>query len=116
MDTTIELFVEPCAIVVDVSDEIAALCDAFLIPSGLHVHRVTHAYAAFERIAALLPRLVVVPAAMRPRDLAMIEDRAAAVGAVLLHLDSDHGNELLAAQLELTVQDLEVAYGSRRSS
>jgi len=40
----------------------------------------------------------------------MIEDRAAAVGAVVLHLDPDHGYELLGAQLHLTVQDLRAKY------
>ena len=111
METTTELFVEPSAIVVGVADDMLALCHEFLPPSGLKVYRVAHAHAACERIAVLLPRLVVVPAAMRPAELDMIEDRAAAVGAIVLHLDPTHGYELLGAQLHLTVQDLKTRYG-----
>ncbi|MDB5212836.1 MAG: hypothetical protein JWO86_763 [Myxococcaceae bacterium] len=110
MDTTTELYIEPSAIAVGLSDEMLALCHEYLPPGGLIVKRVAHAHAACERIAVLLPRLVVVPAAMRSADLDMIEDRAAAVGAVVLHLDPDHGYELLGAQLHLTVQDLHTKY------
>lgn len=110
MDTTTELYVEPTAIVVDLPDEMLALCHEFLPPGGLTVKRVAHAHAACERMGVLLPRLVVVPAAMRAADLDLIEDRAAAVGAVVLHLDPDHGYELLGAQLHLTVQDLRTKY------
>lgn len=111
METTTELYVEPSAIVVGVPDDMLALCYEFLPPAGLKVYRVAHAHAACERIAVLLPRLVVVPAAMRSAELDMIEDRAAAVGAVVLHLDPSHGYELLGAQLHLTMQDLRAAYG-----
>ena len=114
METTTELFVEPSAIAVGIADDMLALCHEFLPPGGLKVYRVAHAHAACERIAVLLPRLVVVPAAMRSADLEMIEDRAEAVGAVVLHLDPDHGYELLSAQLHLTVQDLRMQYGSDR--
>lgn len=110
MDTTTELFIEPSAIVVDLPDDMLALCHEFLAPGGLAIRRVAHAHAACERMAVLLPRLVVVPAAMRSADLDMIEDRAEAVGAVVLHLDPDHGYELLGAQLHLTMQDLRAKY------
>jgi hypothetical protein len=111
METTTELFVEPSAIVVALTDDVLALCHEYLPLGGLKVYRVAHAHAACERIAVLLPRLVVVPAAMRAAELDMIEDRAAAVGAVVLHLDSTHGYELLGAQLHLTLQDLRAQYG-----
>src|ERR1700710_1406508 len=110
MDTTTELFIEPSAIAVGLPDEMLALCHEYLAPGGLTVKRVAHAHAACERIAVLLPRLVVVPAAMRSDDLDMIEDRAAAVGALVLHLDPGHGYELLGAQLHLTLQDLRAKY------
>jgi len=116
METTTELFVEPSALIVDVGDDMLALCHEFLPPGGLTVYRVAHAHAACERIGVLLPRLVVVPAAMHSADLDMIEDRAAAVGAVVLHLDRDHDYQLICAQLDLTVQDLRAQYGSSRSS
>jgi hypothetical protein len=111
METTTELYVEPSAITVALTDDLLALCHEYLAPGGLKVYRVAHAHAACERIAVLLPRLVVVPAAMRSTELEMIEDRAAAVGALVLHLDPTHGYELLGAQLHLTVQDLRMQYG-----
>ncbi len=110
MDTTTQLYVEPSAIVVGLPDDMLALCHEYLPPGGLAVKRVAHAHAACERIAVLLPRLVVVPADMRAADLDLIEDRAAAVGAIVLHLEADHGYELLGAQLDLTVQDLRAKY------
>lgn len=116
METTTELFIEPSAIAVGLPDEILALCHEFLPPGGLTVYRVAHAHAACERIAVLLPRLVVVPAAMHSADLDMIEDRATAVGAIVLHLDPTHGYELLGAQLQLTLQDLGSMYGHPAAS
>ena len=116
METTIELFVEPSAIAVGIGDDMLALCHEFLAPGGLKIHRVGHVHAACERIAVLLPRLVVVPAAMRSAELDMIEDRAAAVGAIVLHLDPEHGYELLGTQLQLTMQDLGMQYGSRAAN
>ena len=110
METTTELFLEPSAILVGIADDLVALCHEYLPPAGLKVYRVAHAHAACERIAILLPRLVVVPAAMRSAELDMIEDRAAAVGAIVLHLDPGHGYELLGTQLHLTVQDLRAMY------
>lgn len=115
METTTELFIEPCALVVGIPDDMLALCHEVLPPAGLTVHRVAHVPAACERIAVLLPRLVVVPAAMRSADLDMIEDRAAAVGAVVLHLDPSHGYDGIGAQLHLTVQDLRMMYGRARA-
>ena len=113
VDTTTELYVEPSAITVGITDDLLALCHEFLPPAGLKVYRVAHAHAACERMAVLLPRLVIVPTAMRAVDLDLIEDRAKAVGAVLLHLDPGHGYDSLGAQLHLTVQDLRTLYGGR---
>lgn len=113
METTTELYVEPSAITVGVGDDLLALCHEFLPPAGLKVYRVAHAHAACERMAVLLPRLVIVPAAMRSVELDLIEDRAAAIGALVLHLDPGHGYELLGAQLHVTVQDLRARYGGR---
>jgi len=113
VDTTTELYVEPNAIVVGITDDLLALCHEVLAPAGLKVYRVAHAHAACERMAVLLPRLVVVPAAMRSIELDLIEDRAKAVGAILLHLDPGHGYDLLGAQLHMTVQDLRKMYGGR---
>ncbi len=113
VDTTTELYVEPNAITVGITDDLLALCHEILPPAGLKVYRVAHAHAACERMAVLLPRLVVVPAAMRSLELDLIEDRAKAVGAVLLHLDPGHGYDMLGAQLHMTVQDLRAMYGGR---
>ncbi len=113
VETTTELFVEPSAILVGIEDDLVALCHELLPPGGLKVYRVAHAHAVCERMAVLLPRLIVVPAAMRSVELELIEDRAAAVGAIVLHLDPGHGYELLGAQLTITLQDLRAMYRRR---
>jgi hypothetical protein len=113
VDTTTELYIEPNAIVVGLADDLLALCHEYLPPAGLKIYRVAHAHAACERIAVLLPRLVVVPANMPSDELDMIEDRAAAVAALVLYLDDDHAYELLGEQLSLTTQDLRARYGGR---
>lgn len=112
-DTTTQLYVEPSAIAVGLRDELLALCHEVLPPAGLTVYRVAHAHAACERMAVLLPRLVVVQADMRAPDLDLIEDRAKAVGALVLHLDNGHDYDLVGAQLHVTVQDLRALYASR---
>jgi hypothetical protein len=113
METTTELFIEPSAVVVGIPDDVLTLCHEFLPPAGLRIYRAADPHLAGDAIVTLLPRLVIVPAAMRSADLDMLEDCAAAVGAIVLHLDPTHGYELLGEQLHLTVQDLRKAYARR---
>lgn len=112
-DITSEVYIDPSAIAVELPDELFVLCHEVLPVAGLRIHRVAHAAAASERIAVLLPQLVVVPATMKSRDLDVIEDRAIAVGAIVLHLDPDHGYDVLMAQLEETVRQVHQRFRGR---
>ena len=114
MVATSEVYVEPSVITVALADEMLVLCHEVLAPAGLRVHRVAHVHAACERIAVLLPQLVVVPASMRPDEVDMIEDRTIAVGALLLTLDAGHGYDAMAAQLEVTLADVRRRFGRGR--
>lgn len=81
-----QVFVEPSAIAVALPEEQVVLCHEVLGQAGLRVHRAEHVLAACERITKLLPRVVVTSAALRHEVRDMIEDRALAVGAVLVEL------------------------------
>jgi hypothetical protein len=111
---THQIYVEPCAMVVDLPDEVLALCELMLPSGGLKVHRLANAAAVCESIGNLLPRLVVVPVTMRAADLDLIDDRAVAVGASILYLDWSHGSEMVTAQLHEMLLDLHEKFGSRR--
>lgn len=112
-EITSEVFIDPSAITVALPDELFVLCHEVLPVAGLRIHRVAHAHAACERIAVLLPQLVVVLATMKSRDLDLVEDRAIAVGAIVLHLDPDHGYDVLTAQLEETVRQVKKRFAGR---
>lgn len=86
---THELFVEPSAVAVALPDEQVVLCHEVFGQAGLRVHSHEHPIQACERITKLLPQVVVTSAALRDEVRAMIEDRAVAVGAVLVSLDRD---------------------------
>lgn len=112
-EITSEVSVEPSAIAVDLPDDLFVLCHEVLPEAGLVIHRAGHAHAACERIAVLLPQLVVVPATMKSSELDLVEDRAIAVGAIVLHLDPDHGYDVLTAQLEETVRQVRTRFRGR---
>ena len=112
-EITSEVSVEPSAIAVDLPDDLFVLCHEVLPEAGLIIHRAGHAHAACERIAVLLPQLVVVPATMKSTELDLVEDRAIAVGAIVLHLDPDHGYDVLTAQLEETVHQIRARFRGR---
>lgn len=112
-EITSEVSIEPSAIAVDLPDDLFVLCHEVLPEAGLIIHRAGHAHAACERIAVLLPQLVVVPATMKSSELDLVEDRAIAVGAIVLHLDPDHGYDVLTAQLAETVRQVRSRFRGR---
>ena len=75
---TQEVFVEPSAVTVALPEEQVVLCHEVLGEAGLRVHRAEHVLAACERIAKLLPQVVVSSAALRNDAREMIEERAVA--------------------------------------
>jgi hypothetical protein len=111
--STCELFVEPSAMVVALSDDLVALCHEVLPIGGLRVHRAQDVFSACRRMTELLPQLVVVSARLRAQALDMIEDRAIAVGAILVHAEAGHGYESIAAQLEAAVHQVRARFSRR---
>jgi hypothetical protein len=83
---THQLFVEPSAVAVALPEEQVVLCHEVLGQAGLRVHAAEHVLPACERITKLLPQIVVTSSALRQEVRDMIEDRAVAVGAVLVEL------------------------------
>jgi hypothetical protein len=100
---THQVFVEPSAIAVALPDEQVVLCHEVLGQAGLRVHRSEHVLAACERITKLLPLVVVSSTSLRSDVREMIEDRAVAVGAVLVELAPDRDFRTVERDLESAV-------------
>jgi len=86
---TNQVFVPPSALAVALPDEQLVLCHEVLGQAGLKVHAAEHVLVACERITRFLPQVVVTSAMLRHDVREMIEDRAVAVGAVLVELHPD---------------------------
>jgi hypothetical protein len=78
---TIQRISTPTALIVGLSEALAAVCTQALDEGGLRVLRVGHVAAAAERIPVVMPQLVVVSTGTRPDDLETLTDRCVAVGA-----------------------------------
>lgn len=114
MAATSQVFIEPSAVVVGLSDEQVLLCHEVLGQARLRVHRFVGAADAAEPIAKLLPRLVVLPATLPQADLEMLDDRAIAVGASLLLLDGCESYDLLERELVDAVREIEARFARCR--
>jgi len=108
--TTHQVFVEPSAVVVGLPSDHLVLCHEVLGQARLSVHAFDDAGLACGNIAALLPRLVVVPATLPQDYLEMVDDAAVAVGAPLLLLYGDETYEALEARLEGAVRDVRARF------
>jgi hypothetical protein len=100
---TNQVFIPPSAIAVALPDEQLVLCHEVLGGAGLKVHALSLGAAsadgaaadrqpllvACERITKLLPQVVVTTTTLGEDVREMIEDRAIAVGAVLVELNPD---------------------------
>ncbi len=82
---THQVLIEPSAIAVGLPDEQVVLCIEVFGRNGLRVHRADPG-AACERLTKLLPQIVVIEADLGGEIREMIDDRVAAVGAVLVEL------------------------------
>jgi hypothetical protein len=114
MAATSQVFIEPSAVIVGLSDEQALLCHEVLGQARLRVHRFMVAAEAADGIPKLLPRLVVLPATLPQADLEMLDDRAIAVGAALLLLDGRESYDLLERELVDAVRDIEARFARTR--
>lgn len=106
MSATSQVLIEPSAVVVGLPEEHLVLCHEVLGGAKLEVHAFDDAGLACGNIAALLPRLVVVPATLPTDFLEMVDDAAVAVGAPLLLLYGDETYEDLEERLKGAVRDV----------
>jgi hypothetical protein len=117
MGITHQVVIQPSALAIALPEEHLVLCHEIFGQAGLRVHRTEHVPTACENIAKLLPQVVVTSTALRLEVREMIEDRAVAVGAVLmvLHPDRDYASierNLRGALLEARSQFGRSAYRS----
>lgn len=106
---TNQVFIPPSAIVVALPDEQLVLCHEVLGGAGLKVHAVSLSgsssdsaqplLSACERITKLLPQVVVTTTRLGHEAREMIEDRAIAVGAVLVELNPERSFDAVERSL-----------------
>lgn len=84
----------------EIVDRIAAAFEA----SSVRVVRVAHAAAACERLAIAMPQVVVVLGVLRAEERDAIQDRATAVGALVMHIDPELDPETLTELVDRTVR------------
>ena len=113
---THQVVIEPSAIAVALPDEHVVLCHEVLGQAGLRVHRTEHVPSACERITKLLPLIVVTSAVLRPEVREMIEDRAVAVGAILVELRPERDFGSIERDLEEAVATLRRRLGRKPRS
>lgn len=101
---THQLYVEPSAVAVSLPAPQVLLCHEVLGQAGLRVHHDDHVLAACEQISKLLPQVVITSAKLRNEVREMIEDRAVAVGAVLVELRPDRDYGTVGRDLEDAVR------------
>jgi len=112
MSTTHQIYIEPSALAVGLSDEHLALCHEVMGEAGLRVH-VTSGEVACDRMTKALPQMVVASMALGRETLSLIEDRAIAVGAVFLLLGERPDFEVMERQLESGVAVARARFGRR---
>src|SRR5262245_32564525 len=69
------------------------------------VIRVADANGACEQLAVDMPQVVLVLHALRPEERDALADRAAAVGALVLHVDPELDDETFGELVERTVRE-----------
>jgi len=100
---THQVFIEPSAIAVGLPEEQAVLCIEVFGRAGLRVHR-ADPDAACERMTKLLPQIIVVTSDLDARLREMIDDRAVAVGAVIVALHPQTDFATLERMLDEAVE------------
>jgi len=110
MPDTRQVVIEPNAVVVGLPPAHLVLCHEVLAAARLRVHAFEDPVAAAQRIARVVPRLVVVPATVPQDSLEMLDDAAVAVGAPLLLLYGDETYGALEARLQEAVREVEARF------
>ncbi len=112
--STHQIFVEPNAFAVGLPDEHVVLCHEVLGQAGLRLHRHEHPVAAGERITRLMPRIVVVDAALPSVMRELVEERSIAIGAVIVTLYPHQDLQAVEHQLVSAVVESRERFGRRQ--
>jgi hypothetical protein len=115
MSITHQVFIEPAAIAVALSEEHVVLCIEVFGRAGLKVHR-ADAATACERMSKLLPQIVVIADTLDAAHREMIDDRAVAVGAVVIALEASNDFAAIEKRLEAAVNEARALRGKRPRS
>ncbi len=113
--TTHQVYIEPCAVVVGLPSEHVTLCHEVFGAGGIKVHAIADVATAAERIAKVLPQLVVASANLGGADRERVEDGAVAVGAVYILLAERPDYLAIERQLESAVAVARERFGKSRS-
>ena len=97
---TIQRVTTPTALLVGLTDELAAACHQSLSDGGLKVLRVAHVAAATERIPVVMPQLVVTVSSLPPDEIDVLRDRCLAVGAEILQITAEQDRRALGVLLK----------------
>lgn len=112
--STHQIFVEPNAFAVGLPDEHVVLCHEVLGQAGLRLHRHEHPALAGERITRLMPRIVVVDAALPGVMRELVEERSIAIGAVIVTLYPHQDLQAVEHQLVSAVVESQERFGRRQ--
>jgi hypothetical protein len=99
---TAQRFIPATAMLVDLGPKIAAACSELLGSLGYRVVFVAHIPAACERIAVVMPLLLVADADAGERERAELRDRAVAVGAHMLWFPKDADAQFVSSAVRTT--------------
>lgn len=115
MSITHQVFVEPAAVAVALPAEQLVLCIEVFGRAGLKVHR-ADIDEAIERMTKLLPQIVVVARDLGPDVRERIDDRAVAVGAVILELEPNSDFDAIEKKLDEAVAKARALRGKKPRS
>jgi hypothetical protein len=106
VDSTVVRNMRTTAVLVGPSSAIGALGRVASAFEAAYVQVVSAETAATagERLAALMPQVVVVLGALQPDERSDLTDRATAVGALLLHIDPELDTETLDELVQRAVR------------
>lgn len=108
---THQIFIEPNAFAVGLPDEHVVLCHEVLGEAGLRLHRHEHPQAAAERITRLMPRIVVASASLPSEMREHVEERAIAIGAIIVTLYPHQTLQSVEHQLSSALSESNERYG-----
>jgi hypothetical protein len=113
MPRTYRTVIVPTAVIIGAFDEHAALFKEVVVAKGLRLEHESNVALACARIPRTMPQIVIASASLAESDLATIEDRAVAVGAVFAVIGEDMDASAVRRQLEAVVSRAREEFGRR---